>query len=87
MGIEYRLSVPENKRSKVAKALSEQLPALLQSMDPKSGDPFPNVYVQSDPDGVYFCDNLTDAVVSATVLRRVIDLMLLYSESVTVAEA
>jgi len=87
MGIEYRLSVPEANRLKVADALSEQLPALLASADPKARDPFPNVYVQSDSEGVYLCDNLTDATVSATVIRRVIDLMLLHSQSVTVAEA
>jgi hypothetical protein len=87
MGIEYRLSVPEGDRSKAASAIMEQLPALLASADPKADDPFPNVYVQCDSEGVYLCDNLTDAEVSATVLRRVIDLMLLYSQSVTVAEA
>ncbi len=86
MGIEYRLSVPEEGRSKVARAFSEQLPALLASTDPKAGDPFPNVYVQSGSEGVYLCDNLTDAEVAAAVLRRVIDLMLLYSQSVTIAE-
>lgn len=87
MGIEYRLSVPERDRSKVTSALNERLRDLLANADPKAGDPFPNVYVQCDSDGVYLCDNLTDATVSATVLRRVIDLMLLYSQSVTVAEA
>jgi hypothetical protein len=87
VGIEYRLSVPKGNRSKVASALSEQLPALLANADPKAGDAFPNVYVQSDSEGVYLCDNLTDAAVSAKVLRRVIDLMLLHSQSVTVAEA
>jgi hypothetical protein len=87
VGIEYRLSVPEGDRSKVASALSEHLRGLLANADPKAGDPFPNVYVQSDSEGVYLCDNLTDATVSAIVLRRVIDLMLLYSQSVTVAEA
>jgi hypothetical protein len=86
VGIEYRLTVPEESRSKVASLLSEQLPTLLARVDPKAGDPFPNVYVQSDSNGVYLCDNLTDAAVSATVFRRVIDLMLLCSRSVTVAE-
>jgi hypothetical protein len=86
VGIEYRLGVPEESRSKVANLLSEQLPILLARCDPKAGDPFPNVYVRSDSNGVYLCDNLTDTAVSAAVFRRVIDLMLLCSQSVSVAE-
>ncbi len=86
MGIEYQLVVPELARTKVATALAEQLAPLLQRLDPKANEPFPNAYVEAIPEGLYVCDNLTDPVVAALIIRNLIDLLLLYSPEVQVVE-
>lgn len=86
MGIEYHLVVPELVRAKVATALAEQLAPLLQRLDPKVNESFPNVYVEAIPEGLYVCDNLADPVVAALIIRNLLDLLLLYSPEVQVVE-
>jgi hypothetical protein len=86
MGKEYTLSVPPASREAVASVLSEWLQPFLRRVDPRATEPFPNVYVDQTPDGLYICDNLTDPTVAALVIRGAIDLLLQRSPSVTVSE-
>lgn len=87
MGIEYHLIVPPESQAAVAAALTERLPKLLQRLDPNFGTDFPCVYAEQIDEGLYICDTLTDKGVAAQVVRSAIDLMLLYSQSVTVTDA
>jgi hypothetical protein len=86
VGIEYHLIVPELARAKVATALTEELLPLLQRLDPKANEPFPNAYVKAIPEGIYVCDNLSDRVVAALIIRNLVDLLLFYSPEVQVVE-
>ena len=87
MGIEYHLTVPENSRTKVASVLAEQLTPLLHRLDPRAKESFPNVFAQPIPEGLYFCDNLTDPAVASLVIRSLIDLLLHHSPQVQVIES
>ena len=87
LGIEYKLIVPPESRDMVAAVLAKELPALIQRLDPASGEAFPNVYVSPTDDGLYICDTLSNRGIAALVLRSAIDLLLLHSQSVMVVEA
>ena len=52
---------------------------------PKSED-FPDAYAAIEPDGIYFCDNLTAKDSAARILRSLIDQALRYSDRITVHE-
>ena len=43
LGIEYKLIVPPESRDMVAAVLAKELPALIQRLDPASGEAFPNL--------------------------------------------
>jgi hypothetical protein len=86
MGKEYTLSVPVESRAAVASAISQWLQPLLDRIDPRAGEPFPNVFASPIEEGLYLCDNLTDSSVAAQVIRGSIDLMLLHAQSVVIAE-
>ena len=51
----------------------------------KSAD-FPDGYATIEPDGIYFCDNLTAQDSAARILRSLIDQALLHSDRITVHE-
>lgn len=86
MGIEYHITVPASAREKVAEALSDQLSGLLNRVDPKANESFPNVFVKMIPEGLYVCDNLTDPAVASLLIRSLIDLVLQFSPEVTLVE-
>ena len=86
MGIEYQITVPKEFRSQAAKGLEEFLPALLERLDPRAKESFPNVIVHVIPEGVFLCDTLMDQTVGSEVIRGVIDLLLRFSDSVSVSE-
>jgi hypothetical protein len=86
MGIEYTLSVPPECREAVGAVLSRELHPLLARLDPRATDDFPNVSATVIKQGVLICDNLTNRSVAAQVIRGVIDLLLLHSESVSISE-
>ena len=86
MGKEYTLSVPVESREAVAAAISQWLQPLLDRIDPKAGEPFPNVFASPTEEGLYLCDNLTDNSVAAQVLLESIDLLLLHAKSVVITE-
>jgi len=70
----------------VTDAFGRELAPLLQKLDPKANDAFPNIYVKPTPEGVYLCDNLTNQVVASQVIRAVLDVLLRYSPSVEFIE-
>ena len=84
MGIEYMLSIPPANRPTVRAVLARELPALLLRVDPRASEDFPNVFATIVEEGVLLCDNLSDESVAAQVIRELIDLLLLHSESVSV---
>jgi hypothetical protein len=86
MGIEYELRVPVSAREKASRVLSNELAPLLERLDPKTHEPFPNLYVQQIPEGLYVCDNLTNSTVAALVMRELIDILLRCSPEVSVVE-
>ena len=47
---------------------------------------FPHGYAAIEPDGVYFCDNLTATDSAARIFRSLIDQALLHSDKITVHE-
>ncbi len=87
MGIEYELRVPEAARGTVAITIATELPSLLERLDPRAREAFPNLYVEQIPEGLYVCDNLTDSKIAALVIRALIDLLLKHSPAVSVVEA
>jgi hypothetical protein len=86
MGKEYTLKVPAASQAGVSAALGEHLAPLIQRIDPEASNAFPSVYAVAVPEGLYICDNLTNTTVASSVVRAAIDLLLLYSPSVTVTE-
>jgi hypothetical protein len=86
MGKEYTLSVPIESRDAVATAISQWRQPLLDRVDPKAGESFPNVFASPTEEGLYLCDNLTDSNVAAQVIRESIDLLLLHAPSVVIGE-
>ena len=46
----------------------------------------PHGYASLEPDGIYFCDNLTATDSAAQIFRRLIDHALLHSERITIEE-
>ena len=85
MGIEYTLRVPAAAQEAVVAALAEHLTPMLLRLDPRASEPFPNVYANPEAHGLYICDNQTDPAVAAEVIRSAIDLLLLYSPSVSIS--
>jgi hypothetical protein len=53
---------------------------------PKVED-FPDAYAAIEPDGIYFCDNLTAKDSAARILRSLIDQALLHSDRITIHES
>jgi hypothetical protein len=86
MGKEYTLKVPATSQAAVSAALAEHLAPLLRRLDPEASNAFPSVYAVAVPEGLYICDNLTNAAVASSVMRAALDLLLLYAPAVTVAE-
>ena len=97
MGIEYKIVCDPKAVARFDEFLRGQ--AFFQSYDsehhlynlhlpgiPKSED-FPDAYAATiEPDGIYFCDNLTAKDSAARILRSLIDQALRYSDRITVHE-
>jgi hypothetical protein len=96
MGIEYKISCDPAKVPEFDAFLRRQ--PFFESYDaehklynlrmPGSQKPenYPDGYAALEPDGIYFCDNLTATDNAAGILRRIIDEALKYSSSVTITE-
>ena len=96
MGIEYKIVCDPKAVSRFDEFLRRQ--PFFESYDverrlynlripgvPKSEN-FPDGYASIEPDGIYFCDNLTNPDAAARILRRLIDQALLHSDRITVHE-
>lgn len=96
MGIEYKIKCDSAKVPDFDAFLRRQ--PFFESYDtdrklynlrtPGSQKPedFPDGYAALEPDGIYFCDNLTATDDAAKILRRLIDEALRISDSVTIHE-
>ena len=52
----------------------------------QKNDDCPDGYASIEPDGIYFCDNLSACDAAARILRSLIDQALRYSDRITVYE-
>ena len=84
MGIEYELKVPPENWDALKQALNEHLRPLVLRIDPEAEADFPIAYVEMHEDVVYICDTLTNPAIASEIMRGIVDLMLLYSPSVTI---
>ena len=84
MGIEYQLKVPPENWDALKHALNEHLRPLVLRIDPDAQADFPIAYVEMQEDAVYVCDTLTNSAIASEIMRGIVDLMLLYSPSVTI---
>ena len=96
MGIEYKIKCDPAKMPDFDAFLRRQ--PFFVSYDPErrlynlrtpasqTPEDFPDGYVVLEPDGIYFCDNLTAPDDAAKILRRLIDEALRFSDSVTILE-
>jgi len=96
MGIEYKIVCDANAVSRFDEFLRGQ--PFFQSYDAEhrlynlrvpgvqKSENVPDGYASIEPDGIYYCDNLTASDSAARILRSLIDQALLHSDRITIHE-
>jgi hypothetical protein len=87
MGYEYFLRVPEESRDMLAGEQGQALLDKIHAADPPTAPRYPNVSVSIIPDGLLFCDHLSNREIAHRVLGAAVVQLLRGAASVTIEEA